>query len=188
MSPAATTLPFSMMAKRRAGAACELDVLFDEDDREVLHPVQAQDHLFDFFDDDRLNAFGRLVEQQDLRLGGERTRDSELLLLPAGQHAAAAIEIFDQIGEQLGHEARDRASPVRPGERAEQNVLADGEVGNDLAALRHIGKSGARPPKRWLGGDIVAAEPNCAGRPIGQAHDGLEQRCLAGAVAAEDGR
>ena len=51
MSPAATTLPFSMMAKRRAGTACKVDVLLDQDHSEVLDPIEAQDHRFDFLDD-----------------------------------------------------------------------------------------------------------------------------------------
>ena len=93
MSPAATTLPFSMMAKRCAGAAGKLDVLFDEDDRQAALAVEAQDDLLDLLDDRWLDAFGRLIEQQHFRLGGERARDGELLLLAAGQDAAGSVEI-----------------------------------------------------------------------------------------------
>ena len=44
----------------------------------------------DILDDRRLDAFGRLVEQQDLRIARERARDRELLLLAAGKISAAA--------------------------------------------------------------------------------------------------
>ena len=43
----------------------------------------------DVLDDRGLDAFGRLVEQQHLRIAGERARDRELLLLAARQIAAA---------------------------------------------------------------------------------------------------
>ena len=152
MSPAATTLPFLHDGEPAAGAACKRDILLYQNDGEVLDAIEAQNDLLDFFDDDGLNSLGRLVEQHDLRLGGQRARDGELLLLAAGQHAAAAIEI---LRSDRGT-ARARG-PESPGFRRcrakapDQNVVANGEVGDDLAALRHVGKAGARPPERRLG-------------------------------------
>ena len=48
----------------------------------------------DVLDDRRLDAFGRLVEQQHLRIGRQRARDGELLLLAAGEIAAAPSSHF----------------------------------------------------------------------------------------------
>ena len=61
----------------------------------------------------RLDAFGRLVEDQQLRPGGERARDRELLLLAAGEVAAAAVDHLLQHREQL--EQLGRASACRRG-------------------------------------------------------------------------
>ena len=188
MSPAATTLSLFHDGKAVRGAAREVNVLLDEQHGEVLHPVQAQNHLFDFFDDVGLDAFGRLIEQKDFRFGGKRARDRELLLLPAGEHAAAAVEIMDQIGEQLGHETGDRALAVSARKGAHQDIFADRKVGDDLAALRHVGEAAAGAAEGRLAGNVAVVVSDRAVGPVGQPHDGLEQRGLAGAVAAQDGR
>ena len=59
--------------------------------------------VLDLLDDVGLNSLGRLVEQDDLRLGQHRAGDGELLLLAARQIAAAAVEKFFQHREQLEH-------------------------------------------------------------------------------------
>ena len=69
-------------------AARKFDVLLNQKHREMLDAVETQNDLLDFFDDRRLNSLGRLIEQQDFRLGGESPRDGQLLLLTAGQDAA----------------------------------------------------------------------------------------------------
>src|SRR5262249_22736795 len=76
---------------------------------------------------------------------------------------------------------------VAAGVGADQDVLADGEVGNDLAALRHISKTTARPPECRLAGDVAVIIPDGAVGSVGEPHDGLEQRRLAGSVATKDG-
>src|SRR6266702_4374147 len=60
-------------------------ILLDQDDGEADLPVEADDDGFDFLDDGRLDAFVRLIEQDDLRVGGKCACDRELLLLPAGK-------------------------------------------------------------------------------------------------------
>src|SRR5258708_15519385 len=91
------------------GAAREYDILLDEDHGEAHLAIEAQDHLLDLLNDGRLNAFGRLIEEEYLGIGGERPRDRELLLLPAGQHTAGPIEILDEIRKQLGDDVRNDA-------------------------------------------------------------------------------
>ncbi len=52
------------------------------------------------FDDRGLDAFGRFVEDEKLRAGDESAADGELLLLAAGQIAAAAREHALQHGKR----------------------------------------------------------------------------------------
>ena len=66
----------------------------------VAAAAQELNGLADLVDDVRLNAFGRLVEDEHLRLGEQRAADGELLLLAAGEHAAFAREKFLQDREE----------------------------------------------------------------------------------------
>src|SRR5258707_2037 len=157
------------------GAAREHDVLLDEDHGEAHLAVETQNHLLDLLNDGRLNAFGRLIEEEYLGIGRKRPRDRELLLLPAGQHAAGPIEILDQIGKQLGDEIRNNALAIRPREGAEQDVLTNGKIRNDLAALRHVGAAGARPAERRLLAYHLVVATDFAVAAIYKAQHGLEQ-------------
>src|SRR5258706_4575457 len=105
--------------------------------REVAFGLQAIERLGDVLDDRRLDAFGRLVEDQHFRVRHQRAGDGELLLLSAGQIAALAVahlvqyrkSIVDELGNDL----------VRHVLHARQDVLLDSEIGKNHAALRHIG-------------------------------------------------
>jgi hypothetical protein len=54
------------------------NVLLDQDDGQADLPVKANDDGFDFLDNGRLDAFVRLIEQDNLRIGGKRPGDREL--------------------------------------------------------------------------------------------------------------
>jgi hypothetical protein len=58
-----------------------LKVVRHDDDRQLL--FQLVDELLDFLSGARIECASRLVEQQNLRLVGERPRDAYALLLPA---------------------------------------------------------------------------------------------------------
>ena len=79
-------------------------------------------------------------------IGGERARDGELLLLAARQARRRADR---GSASDRGTAARTRsgitALAVAAGEGAHQDVLADREVRNDLAPLRHIGDAERAP-------------------------------------------
>src|SRR4051812_33838710 len=84
-----------------------------------------------------IDAFGRLVEDQQARPGDERAGDGELLLLATRQVATAAVQHFLQYrkkGEDLvwnvAHAARQRCKTGR-------QVLQHRQSREDLAALRH---------------------------------------------------
>src|SRR5712691_5655057 len=64
----------------------ELDVLLDQEYR-LAFPLQARDGAAHFGDDQRREAFGRLVHQQQARISHERPPDREHLLLPPGERA-----------------------------------------------------------------------------------------------------
>src|SRR3954466_14076422 len=73
-----------------AELAGKVEILFDQDDGDVAEAAEIGDGTADVLDDRRLNAFGRLVEQQQPWPHHQRPADRKLLLLAAGQVAAAA--------------------------------------------------------------------------------------------------
>src|SRR2546427_2510352 len=70
----------------------ELEVLLDQQDRSVALPLDPPQHVGDLVDDGRLDALGRLVEQEERRGGDQRPRDVELLLLAAGEVTPALAQ------------------------------------------------------------------------------------------------
>src|SRR6266853_3098022 len=162
------------------------DVLLDKDDGQADLPVEANDDGFNFLDDRRLDAFVRFVEQDDLRVGGQRPRDRKLLLLPAGENAAGTFEIVHQIWKQLRHQFRNLPLTVCPGESAHQDIFADGEIRNDFAALGNVGNAGAGAAESRMLSDLGSVETDLAFHPVGKTHQCLEQRGLSGAVARSE--
>ena len=92
----------------------------------------------EILDDRRLDAFGRLVEQQHLRVAGERARDRQLLLLAAGQIAAAPLGKVGQDRKQFENLIGDfaLAGDHQPG----LDVLLDRHGAENLPPLRDIGE------------------------------------------------
>src|SRR5205085_11824885 len=75
-----------------AELAGEVEILLDQHDRDAAEIAQICDGAADVLDDRRLDAFGRLVEQQQTRLHHHGAPDRELLLLAAGQIAPAPAQ------------------------------------------------------------------------------------------------
>ena len=99
---------------------------------------ERADHALDVLDDRRLDAFGRLVEDQQLRLRRQRAADRELLLLAARQVAAAPVRAS---ASAPGTARTDRAGIARAARlrgEAHAQVLLDRQAREDLAALRHV--------------------------------------------------
>src|SRR5581483_8751367 len=124
-----------------------------------------------------------LVEQQDGGVGDERARDRELLLLSAGERARLPAAELRDHGEEL-EGVVDSARRAARGE-AEPQVLLDGQLGEDAAALGNERDAGAR--------DVLRA-PTTQRRPVEAylaaddgrgAHDGVERRGLPRAVGAD---
>ena len=91
--------------------------LVDQQRRDAAVADQA-DGVPDLVADERREAFGRLVEDQHARVGQQRARDREHLLLAAGELVAAIAQPLAEPRKQLEH-ARDgprvrcRRSPGR---------------------------------------------------------------------------
>ena len=117
----------------------------------------------------------------------QRARDGELLLLAAREIAAAAPQHLLQDREQLEQLGRHSLAG-RLVRQAHAQVLFHREPAEDLAALRHEADAGARALVRRRILDGLAVELDAAGLDGHQAHQRLEQRGLADAVAPQQHR
>ena len=115
----------------------ELEILLDQQDRHVATLAQEGDGAADVLDDGRLDAFGRLVEHQQLGSHGERAADGKLLLLAAREIAAAALEHRIEHGKELEHLVRDLLVLAADWREAGLEILLHRQQREDLAALRH---------------------------------------------------
>ena len=162
-------------------------VLLDEQHGEALVVDETLEQLEDLRHDPRGQPERRLVQEEQRGSCHQGAADDEHLPLASGQrrgrHVAALVERREEAvdpGEVVGlHPA--------PGQATEAQVLLDGELGDDAAALRHVGHPQGG---HLLGGDSRdrrAVQGDAATRRAVQAGDGAQQRGLAGAVGAEDG-
>jgi len=76
-------------AELAGDAAGKGKLLFDQQNGQALFLVQAQDNVANFMNDVGLDAFGRLVEDQDLWFEHQGAADRELLLLASGEIATS---------------------------------------------------------------------------------------------------
>src|SRR6185503_7608224 len=84
----------------------ELVVLLHQQDRHLAARCECADGALDVLDDRRLYPFGRLVQYEEPGPHREGAADCELLLLAAGQVAAAAMEHLAQYRKHLEHALR----------------------------------------------------------------------------------
>ena len=165
----------------------EIVVLLDQQDRHLAAARQLADRALDVLDDRRLDALGRLVEDQQLRPQRQRAADRELLLLAAGKIAAAPAQHVLQHRKHLEDELRNAGAALLRGE-AHLQVLVDGEPRKDLAALRHVADAEAARAYGGSAAMFAFVEADVARAHRQQPHQALEQRRLADAVAAEQRR
>jgi hypothetical protein len=69
---------------------------------------------------------------------------------------------------------------------AEQQVLLDGQAGEDAPPLRHQRHPGPHPPLDRPAGDVVATDQDPAAARRDQPDDGLQQARLPGPVGPDD--
>src|SRR6202045_2378863 len=136
--------------------AGKVEILLDKDDGDLAERAQIGDGAADILDDRRLDAFGRLVEQEEPRPHHQCAANGELLLLAAREVAAAPAQHRFEHREQRKHVVRHAALLARQRRKSGAQIFLDREQGKDFAALRHIGDAAPRPLRRFQRGDVAA--------------------------------
>src|SRR6202035_1883990 len=143
-----------------AELAGKVEILLDEDDGDVAEAAKVGDGAADILDDRGLDAFRRLVEQQQFRPHHQRPPDRQLLLLSAGKIAAAAAEHGLQHRKQRKDVVGDVAVLARQRPEAGLEVFLDRQQWKNLAPLRHEADAFARPFIGLEASDVGAVEDN----------------------------
>ena len=163
----------------------EVELLLDQNDRQLLLVVDALDDPLDLLDDRRLDTLGRLVQEKEFRIAAERARDRQLLLLATAEQTTRPVherfehrkEVEDLIGDPL--------QAVVPRDEPETQVVHHGDVGEDLTALGHVADAKVRAPVDAHPRDVVTLEGDRAAPGRGEADDALQEGRLADAVPPE---
>src|SRR5256886_8952611 len=137
----------------------------------------------------RREPLGRLVEDEQVRIGHERPADGEHLLLAAREPAAEVVHACGEPGEEsqnLGE--RPRVARRAAVFRERDQVLAHTQVGKDLASFRDERDSAARDMVGAPSLDALAAETDDSASRRGEPHDRADRRRLSHAVAPEQRR
>ena len=152
----------------------------------------------------RVHAGGRLVEQQQLRLGRERARDLEPPLVAVGEVARVLVlgalgqaAVVEQLAAPCSRASASsrRCSRERTMLRKTPLCMRQCMPTSDVLERRHgaeeadVLERAADPERRDLvlrqSGDLVAVEDDLAGGRRVDAGEHVEERRLAGAVRAD---
>ncbi len=148
--------------------------------------AQRLQHLADALHDEGGQPFAWLVEKQGDRIAHQRAGDGQHLLLAARQPPCHAVL---QRGEQRERLVDPLDRPivlaVGPFLRANDEIVLDAVLGENLAVFGNIAKADARDAIGRAAGHVAAEDANGAGLGRGEACDGLHRRALARAVAPE---
>ncbi len=90
--PGGDAAAFVENAELARHAPRERQFLLDQKHRQPFLFIQPQNDVADFVHDIGLNPFGRLIQNQQLRLQHQRAADRQLLLLAARKIAAAPVQ------------------------------------------------------------------------------------------------
>ena len=150
------------VAQGQRPARCLLD-----DDQRGAGRVDLRQHVVHPLGDRLGEAEARLVDGEDLRVGGQPAGDRHHLLLAAGQGARQLLEVRLQLGEQVDRTAvgvRSSRLPdaSRPRVAAEDDVVRRGQVRVELAALGHEGEA---VPAAQLTSPFLAGAPKISTSP-----------------------
>src|SRR5258708_25567462 len=132
------------VAALRHGAD-HVEILLDQDDSHAGLAVELDHVARDVLDDIRLDAFGGLIEQNEIGIGDQHPPERKLLLL-AARHGAGALapalrknrkSVHDPLPSLLGDVALDGG--------ADRDVLGHRQARKHVAPLRHVADAKARP-------------------------------------------
>jgi hypothetical protein len=160
----------------------EAEVLLDHDDRVALL-AQAFDDLAELLHDDRRQALGDLVEQEQARAGAQDARDGEHLLLAARQARALARRALLQVREHRVDLLEAHA--VRAERRRQHQVLLGRQAREDAALLGAVADAEAGDAVRREVRGLGVLDLDRALARADQAHDRAQRAGPAGAVPAE---
>src|SRR5215475_7412031 len=159
--------------------------MFVDDQDGLALLLEEREALPDLRTDFRRQALGRLVEDQELRIGHQRTADCQHLLLATRQFVAHVTAPFSQGRKKIVDAIK------RPARRAEacgagsDEVFLDGEGGKYLTSFRHEPEPRLCNTKRRQSDERQSVESGGAAFRRQQAHERENRRCLAHAVAAD---
>ena len=141
----------------------------------------------DLLHDRGLNAFARLVEQQQPRTRNERTRERQDLLLAARERTAAPVEQPRQPRKRIDHPLHRLCFALAvAGAPGQPQIVVGAQARQDAAALRHVGDAHAAAQVRGGVGHVDTVERDAPAARRQQADQRLQQRRLAHAVVADD--
>jgi hypothetical protein len=165
----------------------EIQILLDQHDGKAgALALQRRQRVDDLVDDRWLDPFGRLVEENEPRVGAQAACQRQQLLLAARQRAAGPVEQPLEPRE-IGEHRIDGGDLValRQG-KAHAQIVAHRKSGKDLAALRHQTEAAPRPLMRRQPRHVLPVEFDRAFGRRQIAHQGPQKRGLAHAVVAEN--
>ena len=178
--PVQTVRPRSSMKQRSATPAELLQRLVDDEDRRA-RALQLVDRRPDLLAHDRRQALGRLVEDQQPRVGHQRPADRQHLLLAARERAGG---LGAPLARGAGTASRRAPASSAPGRAAAVRFSST------VSGAKQRRPSGTRPmpsrAMRWMAqaAGRLAGEADRAVARAQQRADGADRRGLAHAVAA----
>src|SRR6266446_9336927 len=161
------------------------DVLLDQEDRHASL-VDAMDYAPDLRNKPRHDAFGRLVQDDQLGPHHETARDCEHLLLAPGKRIPRLPDTFLEAWKASKHVFL--AFRVAPLAKPDAEIFQHGEIGEDAATLRDIADAFARHFVRLAARQIEAAELDRSAAARRKSHDCAQRRGLSHPVAPQQRR
>ena len=152
------------------------------------------DQIVDDVGHDRIEAGGRLVEEDDLGLGGDGARQADALLHAARQFGRPQLgrlrgRARPRASFSIAISLRLRARHAAALDQAERDILPDAAANRTARALEQhaeFAASALRARRARSAGDLLAVDLDRAGIGLEQAEDAFDQHRFAGARAADD--
>jgi hypothetical protein len=123
-----------------------------------------------------LQPLGRLVKKEQAWLEQHAPCDGEHLLLAAGQRSSRLTKSLTEDREKREDTVHH---PFAGSLRCRKlEILPDGQLGENLAALGHVPNPTSGHPIWWPGADLLAKEPDPSRARSVETHDASKKRGL----------